>query len=111
MLRSRSNHWIRLVGTAAILSVGCAAQAGSPVAISEIMFHPVEEPAFNADGTPVLSLYNDVHEYLELHNFGSNSVDLSAWLITGGIDYSFPAGTVVPAQAYRVIAKDPARLA
>ena len=34
------------------------------------MYHPVEEPAFNADGTPVLDLYEDVHEFVEIYNPG-----------------------------------------
>jgi hypothetical protein len=81
------------------------------VVISEIMYHPVEAPEFDADGFPVLDLSSDVHEFIELHNSGSEPVSLEGWRITGGIRFSFPEGAVIQAGAYRVVAKDPARLA
>ena len=49
-----------------------------PLRITEIMYHPVEQPAFNADGTPVMDLYEDVHEFVELHNAGTAAVSLAA---------------------------------
>ena len=91
-----------------------AAAVASPVApsiiISEIMYHPIEEPAFNADGSPALDLYEDVHEFVEIHNPGTTAFDLTGWRLSGGIRFTFPSNASIPPGAYRAIAKDPARL-
>src|SRR5262245_54734388 len=87
------------------------ADVRAQVVISEIMYHPVEEPAFNADGSPVLELYEDVHEFVEIHNAGPKAVDLTGWKITGGIGLSFPSGRVLQPAEYVVVAKNPTRLA
>jgi hypothetical protein len=81
------------------------------VVISEIQYHPVERPSFNLDGTPKIDLSDDVHEFVEIHNTGAADVDLSNWKITGGIGFTFPAGTTIPTGGFRVIPKDPARIA
>jgi len=88
-----------------------ALDARAQVLISEIMYHPVEEPAFNADGSPAFDLYEDVHEFIEIHNSGSAGVDLSGWKIAGGIRYTFPPNSTIQAGGYRVLAKNPERLA
>ena len=88
-----------------------ASAASAQVVISEIHYHPVEEPAFNADGTPFLTLTNDMHEFVELQNAGANTVDLSGWTLAGGISYTFPTNTTIASGAFRVIAKNPTRLA
>jgi len=85
--------------------------ASAQVFFSEIMYHPVEKEAFDANGTPVLDISNDVHEFLELHNAGATPVNLSGWRLSGGIEFDFPPGASIPAGGYVVIAKDPARLA
>ena len=53
--------------------------ASAQVVVSEIHYHPVEEPAFNADGAPGLDLSGDVHEFVEIQNAGASPVDLSGW--------------------------------
>lgn len=58
--------------------------APAPIVISEIHYHPVEQPAFNGDGTPCLDLTNDVHEFVEIQNAGASTVDLSGWTLAGG---------------------------
>jgi len=60
------------------------------VAISEIMYHPVERPAFDGDGAPLLDLSREVHEFVELHNPGTEMVKLAGWKLGGGIGYNFP---------------------
>ena len=40
---------------------------------------------------------NQDDEYFVIRNTSGSSVDLSGWHITGAVDYTFPAGTVVPA--------------
>ena len=80
------------------------------VLINEIMYHPVERPAFDAAGDPVLDLTEDVHEFIELKNTGSTAVSLAGWRLRGAADYDFPAGASIPAQGFAVVAKFPARL-
>jgi hypothetical protein len=85
--------------------------AGAQIVLSEIMYHPVEEPAFNTDGSPALDLYEDVHEFVELHNLGASAVNLTGWKFAGGISYTFPTNALIQPGEYRVIAKNPTRLA
>jgi hypothetical protein len=59
----------------------------------------------------VLDLTEDIHEFLELYNPGTNTVSLANWEITGGINFDFPATTVIGPGGFLVIAKDVARLA
>lgn len=88
-----------------------ALTAGTSVVITEIHYHPIEEPAFNSDGTPVLDLTDDVHEFVEIQNVGTATVDLQGWKLAGGISYTFPEGSTLSAGGFRVIAKDPDALA
>jgi len=81
------------------------------VVITEIHYHPVEEPAFDVEGYPVLDLYEDVHEFIELHNPGLGVISLRGWTLTGAIDYAFPTNALIGPGAYLVIAKAPSRLA
>src|ERR1700748_2470800 len=87
------------------------ARVAGAVIISEIHYHPVEEAVFNSDGTPALDLSEDVHEFIEIQNTGSTALQLSGWKVTGGIGYSFPTNAVIEAGAFRVVAKNPERLA
>ena len=81
------------------------------IVISEIMYHPIEEPEFDKNGKPVIDLSDDVHEFLELHNLSQNTVILDNWRISGGIDFAFPQGTTLDSGEFLVLAKDPKRLA
>lgn len=78
---------------------------------SELMYHPVEKPAFNPDGSPVMELYEDVHEFVEIHNRGTLDITLTGYALAGGIRYSFPSNAVIRAGGFLVIARDPDRLA
>ena len=55
--------------TLGVLLVGASTVglAQGPMVISEIMYHPVEEGAFTQDGKPVVSLYEDVYEFVEIY--------------------------------------------
>jgi hypothetical protein len=66
------------------------------VVINEIMFNPLSGL--------------DEDTYVELHNRGAASVDLSNWRFVDGISFNFPVGTVIPAGGYLVVAKDKERL-
>ena len=87
------------------------ASASAQIVFTEIHYHPVEVPAFNADGTPYLQLTNDIHEFVEIQNISGATVDISGWTLGGGISYTFPTNTTVASGAFAVIAKNPARLA
>lgn len=97
-----------LAALAALLFL--APSAFTQVVINEIHYHPVEEPAFNLDGTPVLDLSSDIHEFVEIHNAGPTEVNLGGWKLDDGITFTFPANTTIPAGGYKVIAKNVARL-
>lgn len=64
--------------------------------ISEIMYHPKTR--------------SDLREleFIEIYNGGTIFEDMSGFRIAGGIDYTFPAGTILPAGAFLVLAKVPA---
>ncbi len=59
--------------------------------INELMFHPISDEA---------------HEYVELHNRGGATVDVSGWRFVDGIDFTFPAGSSIPAGGHLVVARD-----
>ncbi|MDB6071596.1 MAG: outer rane adhesin like protein, partial [Verrucomicrobiales bacterium] len=63
------------------------------LAISEIMYNPP-----GAAGT--------AQEFLEVYNYGDASVDLTGWSFTKGVNYLFPAGTLVPGRGYMAIPAD-----
>jgi hypothetical protein len=86
-------------------------RADQRLLLSEIHYHPVERAAFDTNGAPVLDISDDVHEFVELHNAGTNAVNLNGWSLSGGIAFNFPTGITVPPGGFVVIAKNPARLA
>jgi hypothetical protein len=67
----------------------------STVVFNEIMYHPAN------DGTP---------EWIELHNQMAVDMDVSGWKLTGGVNFTIPAGTVIPRQGYLVLSADPAAM-
>ncbi|MES2920174.1 MAG: lamin tail domain-containing protein, partial [Verrucomicrobiota bacterium] len=44
-------------------------------------------------------------EWIELHNQMAVNMDLSGWALADGIDFKFPAGTVIPAHGFLIVAK------
>ena len=64
--------------------------------INEIMYNPVSR--------------QDDDEYVEIYNCGSQAVSLAGWRLGDGIDFTFPAGAVIPADGFVVAAKNAARL-
>jgi hypothetical protein len=67
----------------------------STVVFNELMYNP------SGDGTP---------EWIELHNQMAVNIDISRWRLQNGVEYTFPANTVVPGGGYVVIAADPSAL-
>ena len=74
---------------------GAANQSGAndTVVINEIMYHPI-------DG-------NEDREFVEIHNAGADSVNLTEWSFSNGISFDFPSGTTIPAGGYLVVARAP----
>jgi hypothetical protein len=72
----------------------------SSVAINELMFDPPTNTYFPA-GTARAG------KWIELKNRTASPVDLTGWAFTEGVDYKFPAGTLLPANGYLVVAENP----
>src|SRR6476659_3208484 len=74
----------------------------------------VSLPLFAADSVVV---FNEVNyhpgpadtskEWIELHNQMAIDIDLSAWTLSGIINFTFVEGTIIPAGGYLVVARDP----
>ncbi len=70
--------------------------------VSELMYHPLEQ-----GGTP---LGDETLEFIELYNDRAVFEDLSGWAFTRGFRYTFPAGTILGAKQYLVVAYNPTAL-
>lgn len=89
-----SLHWRRLASPTP--GTSNAPRKAEPIILSEIMYHPISEDS------------ND--EYVELHNHSEDSVDLSGWRFTDGIDFEIPDQTTLAPGGYLVVARNAARL-
>lgn len=69
---------------------------GGAVTFNELMYHP----GGDADA-----------EWVELYNPFTIDTDLSGWSLAGGIDYVFPAGTLIPGRGFLIVAASPTQLA
>jgi hypothetical protein len=58
------------------------------------------------NGTPPKPFLENPEEWIELYNRSSKAVDLGGWKFDQGVDYEFPAGTVIGPGEYRVVARD-----
>ena len=81
-----------------LISILCLSPAtlfgiDSIVTFNEFQYHP---PGVSQSG-----------EWIELHSQMSIDVDLSGWRISGGVDFVFPEGTIVPGGGTIVVASDP----
>jgi plastocyanin len=68
-----------------------------PTAVVDVV---ITEISYNDPGSDSL-------EYVEILNHGSATVDMSGWNFTQGIDHVFPAGAMLGAGQYLVLAKYP----
>jgi hypothetical protein len=69
---------------------------GSPtplLAVTELMYHPAAPPP----GDPLAA--DEDFEFIEIKNQGPTNLDLTGFRLTGGVDYTFPPGPLVPAGA------------
>ena len=69
-----------------------SAQAAGDIVISELFYNPDGQ----AEG----------HEFVELHNTTSSSVNVSGWQFLTGITFTFTAGTSIEADSYIVLAQN-----
>ena len=79
-----------------LLCFAAGIRADSVVVFNEIMYHPQTNEA--------------TLEWVELYNQMAVDVDLSGWSLDDGIQFSFPAGTIIPGGGYLVIAISPSTL-
>ena len=92
MPQSSIRYWLN----ATCLSVLAASTLPADVVINEIHYNGEPNTAAN--------------EFVELHNTGSEPVDVSGWFFSSGIDYTFPADTEIAGSGYLVIAERPGAL-
>src|SRR4030095_1370261 len=79
------------------LLAAIGARADSVVVFSEIMYHPVAA----SDAA------EQAAEWVELYNQMAVDVDMSGWSLDGGISFPFPAGTILNAGSYMIVAATP----
>src|SRR5689334_4541185 len=77
-----------------LVALATSAMADSVVVFNEVHYHPDTAEASR--------------EYIEFHNQMAVDVDMSGWGITGGVNYVFPPGTIIPGRGYVVVAVNPA---
>ena len=94
-----SGDWFRFAATT--FGAPNVVSLHDEIVIHEIMFRPPSPP---------LSPAVTGGQWIELFNRSANSVDLSGWQLDGGVKFLFPAGTVLAAGGYLVVAASPAGL-
>ncbi len=77
-------------------SFAAPSYADSVVVFNEIMYHPASD--------------DNLLEWIELHNQMAYNIDLSRWSVTGGINFTFPDGSIIPGRGYIVLALSPSAL-
>ena len=70
----------------------------SGLVFSEIMYHPTNR----------VDLRN--LEFIELHNSNPFPEDISGWRLSGAVDFTFPANTILAGESYLVVGPAPADL-
>ncbi|MFT5409231.1 MAG: hypothetical protein ACI9NC_001952, partial [Verrucomicrobiales bacterium] len=91
-MKSSSAVAVWLAIAVAFLVLLTVALADSVVVFNEIQYHPAQPTEA---------------EWIELHNQMSYDVDLSNWKLTGGINFDFATGTVIPTGGYLLVSSDP----
>ncbi len=84
---------IKRTALALVLGIGSPACGDAVVTFHELNYNPAD---------------TQDAEWLELHNQMAVHIDLTGWSLADGITYQFPAGTVIPAGGFLVVAKNPA---
>ena len=53
---------------------------------------------------------NNLNEFIELYNSGTDTLDLSGWFFSDGINFQFNEGALIEANSFIVISEDPESL-
>lgn len=85
-----------VAGTVPFIGDTWTVAVGTVVVLNELHYHPADP---NGDA-----------EFMELHNAGTESVELDGWVLSDGVEYVFPTGSTLPAGGYFVLALNPAVL-
>lgn len=73
-----------------------------PVVINEILYHA--RPTYADPGAdPPVAYATNPSEFIELHNPGTTPIYLEGWRLSSGIDYTFPANTILDPGGYLVV--------
>jgi PA14 domain/Bacterial Ig domain/CotH kinase protein/Chitobiase/beta-hexosaminidase C-terminal domain/Lamin Tail Domain/Immunoglobulin domain len=75
----------------------------SPLAITEVNYHPLPSFAGGNDGGD--------YEFIEFKNTGTSTLDLGGLTFTTGITFTFPLGAILPPGGFYLIVKNPAKFA
>ena len=70
--------------TLSLLTAGPACAYDSVVVFNEVHYHPTAGQ----------------QEFIELRNLNGVDINLDGWALTGGADFKFPAGTIIPGHGY-----------
>ena len=96
-------RWSRPVPCLVVLLASGLLFAGEPwghgdndILFSEVHYHPAGD--------------EEAQEFIELYNAGVQWVDLGGWAFTSGIEFTFPAGTVLEPGGYLAVARKAALL-
>ena len=81
--------WVGIV-LLALQGMAPRAHADSVVVFNEIMYHPRSD--------------SNMPEWIELYNQMTINVDISDWSIGGGVEYTFPEGTIIAGGGFVVVA-------
>ena len=76
------------------------------VVIHEIHYHGAQDGELEDTGNGEDAPEKRSDEFVELHNASSSAVDIGGWRLAGGLSFTFPAETSLPARGYLVVAKD-----
>src|SRR5262245_5758913 len=67
--------------------IAAHAAADCVVVFNEVMYHPTGPDAAT----------QEAREWIELRNQMTVDIDMSRWSLAGGLSYTFPANTILPA--------------
>lgn len=79
-----------------LLLLSFRASSESNIVFNEVMYHP--------------SATQNGLEWLEFYNQMAVDMDISGWSLSGGVEYTFPEGTLITNGGYVLVSSDPAAL-